>query len=125
MRFALEHEIGKHLRERLDVGYIPARIRRSTNLDRVQRSPSALWMKLDTPNLLTGLRRGLDAFDRRIIAVDEERFPTFRERFLQLQGILVILAVGGSLSKPPLWSRVELGKPCHIDPPSLDGAGRS
>jgi hypothetical protein len=49
-------------------------------------------MELDTPYLFARLRSRLDAFDGRVVAVDEERLPAFGEGILQLESILVILA---------------------------------
>lgn len=52
------------------------------HLDGVERTPSAFGMELDAPNLLARCVSRLDALDRRVVAVDEERFPVFRERIL-------------------------------------------
>jgi hypothetical protein len=49
-------------------------------------------MKLDTPDLFARLRGRFDAFDGRVVAVDEERLPAFGEGVLQLESILMILA---------------------------------
>jgi len=48
-------------------------------------------VELDTPDLLSRLLSGFDAFYRRVIAIDEKRFPSLRERVLQLQRILMVL----------------------------------
>jgi hypothetical protein len=49
-------------------------------------------MELHAPHLLSRFGGGLDSFDGRIIAIDEEWLPSSREWVLQLQGVLVILA---------------------------------
>jgi len=51
-------------------------------------------MELNTPNALSRGSSRFDAFNRRIIAIDEEWFPSFGEWVLQLESILMILAKG-------------------------------
>ena len=62
------------------------------HLDSIKRPTSALGMKLDTPYFSPRSRCRLDPFHGRIITVDKEWFPSLRERVLQLQRVLVILA---------------------------------
>lgn len=52
---------------------------RATNLDSVKRATSALRVELYTPDTLARLSRRFDALDGGIIAVDEERLPSFGE----------------------------------------------
>ena len=49
-------------------------------------------MELHTPHTIAGCSRGFDTLDGRVVAVDEERLPAVRERVLELQRVLVILA---------------------------------
>lgn len=64
-----------------------------TYFNGVQRATGAFGMELDTPDFLPGVVGGLDSLDRGVVAVDEERFPALRERILERQGVLVVLAV--------------------------------
>jgi hypothetical protein len=65
--------------------------------DSVERTASTLWVKLHAPNLPARIDSGLNALDRRVIAVDEEGLPSLREGILQLQSILVVLATVASV----------------------------
>ena len=65
----------------------------ATHLDRVERTTSALRMELDTPDLLARLSRRLDAFNRRVVAVDEEGLPAAGERILEFERVLVVLTI--------------------------------
>ena len=63
------------------------------HLNRVQRPSGALRVELHAPHLLARILRGLDALDRRVVAVDEERLPASWERILQLERVLVVLTM--------------------------------
>jgi hypothetical protein len=61
-------------------------------LDSVERSASTLRVKLDAPDLLARLGGGFNTLHGGVVAINKERFPSSRERVLQLQRVLVILA---------------------------------
>ena len=61
-------------------------------LDRVKRTTSTLWMELHPPNPLPRLCCRFDTLDGRVVTVDEEGFPPLRERILERESVLVVLA---------------------------------
>lgn len=66
---------------------------RRTDLDGVQRATCTFRVELNTPYFFAGLRGRLDTLHGRVIAVNEEGFPSSWERILKLERVLVILAV--------------------------------
>jgi hypothetical protein len=62
-----------------------------TDLDGVKRTAGALGVELDAPDLLARVRGGLDALDRRVVAVDEERLPALGEGVLKRERVLMVL----------------------------------
>lgn len=70
-----------------------------THLDGVKGSTCALGVELHTPHFLARFSGRLDALHGRVIAVDEERFPALRERTLELQSVLMVLAISNQKSK--------------------------
>lgn len=90
MGFTLRDKICEHLCNEMRLC-----IQKSDNtadLDRIQGTTRTLRVELDAPDLHSGFFGGLDTFYRRIITVDEKRFPPLRERVLQRQSILMVLA---------------------------------
>jgi len=57
-----------------------------------QEDPLRFRDGIGHPRPFARLRSRFNAFDGRVVAVDEERLPAFGEGILQLESILVILA---------------------------------
>jgi hypothetical protein len=80
-------------------------------------------MELNPPNFTSRVCGRFDPFDGRIVAVDEEGFPSSWERIFQLECILVVLAVDKKASAR--WRELRrMHKPGNIHSAGLDRAGR-
>ena len=64
------------------------------HLDSIKWTSRTLRMELHAPNTLARFLSGLNAFHRRVVAIDKEGLPAFWERVRKLKGVLVILARG-------------------------------
>ena len=63
----------------------------SEHLDGVERATSALRVELHAPYPPARILGGLDTLNGRVVAVDEEGFPSLGEGVLELEGVLVVL----------------------------------
>lgn len=57
----------------------------------IEGSTGRLGVELNSPYTLTGGLSTLDTFDRSVVSIEEERFPSLGERINELESILVVL----------------------------------